>query len=403
MRKVSLAWKMIIGIATGILFALLFKEYVPYIEWMGTVFLRVLKMIMIPLVLSSLITGVSSISSAGSLGRIGLKTIGYYFLTSMLAIITGMLLINIFHPGTGANLSLTGAPVISDLNAFSVKDTLVSIVPENIFSSIAEGEMLPVIFTALFFGFFITRLQEKQRILLTDFFASIFELTMKVTLFIMKLAPLGIFGLVAKLVSQQHDVAELFQRLGIYMLLVIGALFIHAMITLPSILLLIGRINPLKHYGAMSTPLITAFSTASSNAALPLTMEAVKNRAGVSNKITSFTLPLGATINMDGTALFEVVAALFIAQVYGLDLSAGQQFQMALTALLASIGAAGIPMAGLVMMAIVLSVVGLPIEAVGLILAVDPILDMCRTTVNVLSDSCGAVVIAKSEGEILKV
>lgn len=387
----------------GILFALLLKDHVIWIDWMGTVFLKALKMIMIPLVLSSLITGVASISSAGSLGRIGLKTIGYYVMTSILAILTGMLLINIFHPGTGTSLNLTGAAVVSDLKGVSVKDTLVSVVPENIFASIAKGEMLSVIFSALLFGFFITRLQDKQRTLLTDFFSAVFELSMKVTLFLMKLAPFGIFGLVARLVSQQQDPAALFQRLGIYMLVVIGALTIHTLITLPSILWFVGKVNPLKHFSAMSAPLITAFSTASSNATLPLTMEAVEHRAGVSNKITSFTLPLGATINMDGTALFEVVAALFIAQVYGLDLSAGQQLQMAMTALLASIGAAGIPMAGLVMMAIVLTVVGLPVEAVGLILAVDPILDMCRTTVNVFSDTCGAVVIAKSEGEILKV
>lgn len=403
MKKVSLAWMMILGIIAGILFALLLKDYVIYIDWMGTLFLRALKMIMVPLVLSSLITGVASVNSAGSLGRIGLKTITYYMVTSMLAIVTGLLLINLFHPGVGADLNLSGTPAVSDLKGISIKDTFLSIVPENIFASIAKGEMLPIIFTALLFGFFITRLQDKQRILLTDFFNSVFELSMKVTLFLMKLAPLGIFGLVARLVSQQHNLTELFQRLGIYMLVVIGALTFHALITLPFILYLFGRTNPLKHYSAMSTPLLTAFSTASSNAALPLTMEAVEHKAGVSNKISSFTLPLGATINMDGTALFEIVAALFIAQVYGMDLSAGQQIQMALAALLASIGAAGIPMAGLVMMAIVLSVVGLPIEAVGLILAVDPILDMCRTTVNVLSDTCGAVIIAKSEGEILKV
>lgn len=187
------------------------------------------------------------------------------------------------------------------------------------------------------------------------------------------------------------------------MLSVILALLIHGTITLPAILKFFGKVNPLKYAKAMSTPLLTAFSTSSSNATLPLTMEAVEHNAGVSNKITSFTLPLGATVNMDGTALYECVAAIFIAQAYGIDLSVVQQVVIVITALLASIGAAGIPMAGLVMITIILSAVGLPLEGVGLILAVDRILDMMRTTINVWSDSCGAAVIAKSEGEKLKI
>jgi len=220
-------------------------------------------------------------------------------------------------------------------------------------------------------------------------------------------APLGILGIVTGVVADQAaDKAKLlnmFQHLGIYMLTVLGGLAIHFFVTLPLILKLIGKVNPFNHYKAMSLPLITAFSTSSSSATLPLTMEAVEHNSGVSNKITSFVLPLGATVNMDGTALYECVAAMFIAQAYGIELGFIQQMIVVVTALLASIGAAGIPMAGLVMMSVVLTAVGLPLEGVGLILAVDRILDMCRTMVNVFSDSCGAVTIAKSEGEILKV
>jgi len=226
---------------------------------------------------------------------------------------------------------------------------------------------------------------------------------MKITMFIIKFTPIGIFGIVVKVVADQDDLLNLISRMGLYMGTVLLALGIHAFITLPLIVKMIGKARPLKHFSNMSTPLLTAFSTSSSGATLPLTMTAVEENSGVSNKITSFTLPLGATINMDGTALYECVAALFIAQAYGVDLSVGQQVIVVITALLASIGAAGIPMAGLVMITVILTAVNLPLEGVGLILAVDRILDMFRTATNVWSDSCGAVVIAKSEGEVLNV
>jgi Na+/H+-dicarboxylate symporter len=218
---------------------------------------------------------------------------------------------------------------------------------------------------------------------------------------VIRFAPLGIFAIVARIVSEQSDLVELFSRLGLYMIVVISGLAIHSLILLPLIILLLGRVNPLKHYRAISTPLLTAFTTASSNATLPLSMEAVEHTCGVSNRITSFTLPLGATINMNGTALYECVAVMFIAQAYGIHLTVVQQIVVVFTALLAAIGSAGVPMAGLVMMTIVLSAVSLPLEGIGLILAVDRILDMFRTTVNVLGDTCGAVIVARSEGEAL--
>jgi proton glutamate symport protein len=237
-----------------------------------------------------------------------------------------------------------------------------------------------------------------------NFFNAIFEIMMKVTLFVIKFTPLGIFGIVAGIVAEHSEnLLTIFGRMGMYMITVIGALAIHGFLTLPLLVKILGRSNPIKHARGMSVPLLTAFSTSSSSATLPLTMEAVEFNSGVSNKTTSFVLPLGATINMDGTALYQCVAVLFIAQAYGIELSILQQLIVILTALLASIGAAGIPMAGLVIITVILSAVGLPLEGVGLILAVDRILDMFRTTVNVWSDSCGAVIIAKSEGEILKV
>lgn len=376
---------------------------VKAVSWMGDIFLRALKMLIIPLILSSLISGITNIGSGSSLGRLGLKTILYYVMTSLLAITTGQVLVNLIKPGAGADLNFSHKVEGLAENQRSLGDTLIEMVPENIFEAFNNNEMLSIIFFAILFGFFITRVSKVHRDSLTRAFNAIFEVMMKITMFVIRFTPLGIFGIVAKVVADQENLPELVSRMGLYMGTVILALAIHFFIILPLIVRYIGRARPFRHMRNMSTPLLTAFSTSSSGATLPLTINAVENNSGVSNKISSFTLPLGATINMDGTALYECVAAVFIAQAYGMELSLLQQGIIVVTALLASIGAAAIPMAGLVMITVILTAVGLPLEGVGLILAVDRILDMFRTCTNVWSDSCGAVVIAKSEGEELKV
>lgn len=407
MLKLKLHWQILIALILGILYGLFFPGAADYVTWMGTIFLRALKMIIVPLVFSSIVSGVTSIGSAQSLGRLGLKTVSYYVMTSLFAIMTGLVLVNIMKPGVGADLGFSES--VEGLSTISggLADIIFRIIPENVFQAFITADMLAIIFFSLLFGFFITRTQNNSRDQLTNFFNAFFEVMMKMTVFIIKFAPLGIFGIVAGVVAQQAGDREalfgIMHRMGLYMLTVILGLAFHTFVTLPLILKLIGRVSPKLHFKAMTTPLLTAFSTASSSATLPLTIEAVENEAGVSNKISSFVLPLGATINMDGTALYECVAAMFIAQAYGIELSFAQQMIVVITALLASIGAAGIPMAGLVMMSIVLTAVGLPLEGVGLILAVDRILDMCRTAVNVFSDTCGTVVIAKTEGESLKI
>jgi len=403
MKKFQLHWQILIGLLLGILFGMYYADYVMYISWMGDIFLRALKMVIVPLILSSIISGVANIGSAENLGRLGLKTMFYYIMTSTIAIVTGLLFVNIIQPGLGADLGFSQDVEGLDISRDSLGETMLKIIPTNIFGSFAEGKMLSIIFFSILFGFFITKVNPKPRKFLTNFFNATFEVMMKITMFVIKFTPFGVFGIVALQVSQSKNIVELAQRMGIYMLTVILALVVHAFITLPLLTRFIGRVNPVKHFRAVTTPLLTAFSTSSSSATLPLTMEAVEHKDGVSNKITSFTLPLGATINMDGTALYECVAAMFIAQAYGVDLSFLQQVIVVITALLASIGAAGIPMAGLVMITVILTAVGLPLEGVGLILAVDRILDMFRTSVNVWSDSCGAVIIARSEGEKLKV
>jgi proton glutamate symport protein len=403
LKTPALHWQILIALVLAVLFGIYLPGQIKYVSWMGTVFLRALQMIIMPLVFSSIISGVANIGNAGNLGRLGLKTLLYYLSTSTLAILTGLILVNLVRPGVGADLNLQQEAGLN-ITGHSFKDTLIHLIPDNIFSSMTQnGELLAVILFALIFGFFITRVAPRPKAQLTGFFNAVFDVMMKVTLFIIRFTPFGIFGLVAEKIAQQSDLVALVRSLGTYMLVVMAGLVVHGFITLPLIARFIGKVNPYKHFQAVKTALLTAFSTSSSNATLPLTLQAVEENDGVSNKISSFTLPLGATINMDGTALYECVAVMFIAQAYGIELSVGQQFIVVFTSLLASIGAAGVPMAGLVMITIILTAVGLPLEGVGLILAVDRILDMFRTATNVWSDSCGAVVIAKTEGESLKV
>ncbi len=367
---------------------------------MGDIFLRALKMVVIPLVFSSIITGVSSMGGGKNLGRLGLKTFTYYISTSFLAITTGLILVNITKPGVGVDLGFSESVEGLAGNNGSLKDILYRIVPDNIVEAMAKGELLPVIFFAILRGVFILQIERDHRNTLNLFFESFFEVMMKITLFIIKFTPLGIFGIVAAEVqSNSANLVNIAGSLAVYVATVMAALLIHALITLPLIVRFIGKAKPFAHLRNMSVPLLTAFSTSSSNATLPLTMEALENKSGVSGKIVSFTVPLGATVNMDGTALYECVAAMFIAQAYGIDLSFTHQMIIVLTALLASVGAAGIPMAGLVMMVVVLSAAGLPLEGIGLVLSVDRILDMLRTSVNVWSDACGALTIARSEKE----
>ncbi len=403
LSKMPLHWQIFIGLISGVILAVASRLFhfepvvTEQVALLGTVFLRALKMIIVPLIVSSIISGVTGLGDAENFGRLALKTFTYYIMTSIFAILTGLILVNLIKPGIGANFGFHQIPQHIDTSAATFKDTLLRIIPTNPFASMVKGDILPTIFFSLLFGFFITRAPQPYRQQLSDFFQGVFEVMMKLTHFIILFAPIGVFALIAKIIAQTG--LQAFIPLFKYMITVILGLVVHATITLPLIIYLLGGISPLKHFKAMSVALMTAFSTSSSSATLPLTIDAAENNAGVSNKISSFVLPLGATVNMDGTALYECVAAIFIAQVYGIHLSFLQQLVVVVTALLASIGAAGIPMAGLVMITIILKAVGLPLEGIGLILAVDRILDMLRTSVNVWSDSCGTVLIAKSEGE----
>ncbi len=377
-------------------------------DFAGTLFLNALKMLIVPLIAASIITGVAGAGDGGALGRLTGKTVAYYFATSLLAILVGLALVNLVTPGivdgrpARALLGLkdSGGEILrhaADRGPGDVVRLFLQLVPTNVVAAAAEGQMLGLIFFSILFGYFMSRLPDRPGQVLGDFWQGVFQVMMRITEWVMRFAPYGVFALVAKVVAATGFAA--IKPLGLFLLTVLGALAVHLLVVLPLLLLFLGRVNPWRHYRAMAPALLTAFSTSSSSATLPLTMECVERNAGVSNRTTSFVLPLGATVNMDGTALYECVAAMFIAQAYGVELGLVTQFTIVLIALLTSIGVAGIPAASLVAIVVILTAVGLPAEGVGLILAVDRILDMCRTAVNVFSDSCGAVVIARSEGE----
>ena len=360
----------------------------------GDLFLRLLKMITVPLIVTSLITGVAGLDNSRFGAMFG-RTLAYYGITSMLAITTGLIIVNIVRPGIGAELP-GGTEAVLAGGEQSLTGILLGLVdnmiPTNPIQSLASSSFLSIITFSIIFGVFIVRTGGETARVLRDFFQAAFEVMMRLTMAIISLAPYGVFCFMVYATASQG--LAIFATLAWYMLAVFLALVVHSCITLPLIVKFVAKRSPLEFARAMSPALMTAFSTASSNGTLPLTMTCVEDRAKVSNKVSSFVLPLGVTVNMDGTALYEAVAVLFIAQAYRGDMAIAEQIVVAVTALLASVGAAGIPHAGLVMMAIVLQAVNLPLEAQGIIIAVDRVLDMCRTSVNVWSDSCGCAIIA---------
>lgn len=413
--KLKLHWQILIALVLAVLLGLVVGRetgvlgvtFYSIFDFVGKLFLNALKMLIVPLIISSIVVGVAGVGGTHGLGRLGGKTIGYYAMTSLLAILVGLVAVNLIQPGvvqgdprevfgfTGDTAALQ--ETIGGKGGGDVVEVFLRMIPTNVVEAAAQSQMLGLIFFSLLYGFFLTRITEDYAEAQYNFFQGVFEIMMRITDLVMRFAPLGVFALVARTVMDTGLAA--FGPLALFVLTVVLALGVHFLVVLPLLLYVIGGVSPLRHYQAMGAALLTAFSTASSSATLPVTMECVEKNAGVSNKVTSFVLPLGATVNMDGTALYECVAALFIAQAYGIELSMGTQFLVVLLALLTSIGVAGIPAASLVAIAIILGAVGLPLEGIGLILAVDRILDMLRTAVNVFSDSCGAVIIARSEGE----
>jgi proton glutamate symport protein len=427
MPRLELHWQILIAIilaalvggivfnqfeATGVEPTLFGVRYLAIFDYIGTIFLNALKMIIVPLITSSIIVGVAGIGSGGNLGALGGKTLLFYATTTLAAIIVGLLLINAIGPGyvdgePARDLLALDTPVeeiaakVEGRGVSDVAEVFLRMVPENIFKAAVEGQMLGLIFFAILFGYFMTHLEDEYASPLYRFWDSVFHVMMRMTEWIMKFAPIGVFGLVAGVIAETGYKAA--GPLATFAVVVILALAVHAFVTLPLLLRFIGQVRPYGTLKACAQPMLTAFSTASSSATLPVTMDAVEDNVGVSNKVSSFVLPLGATVNMNGTALYECAAAMFIAQAYGLELTFGVQFSIVVIALLTSVGVAGVPSASLVAIAIILAAVGLPIEAIGVLMVFDRLLDMARTSVNVWGDCSCATIVARLSGEETKV
>ena len=442
MKKIKPHWQILGALVLATLAALILRSidaqaeggfivgFVGTCKFVGTIFMNLLKMLIVPLIVSSVVAGIAGLGGMSGFGRLLGKTAGFYALTSLCAIVVGLVLVNVIAPGLGAdgqpNMEIREAfetegqqaseAALAKVNSAQARSTEIGtgtgglfamladfalrMIPVNVVEAAANnGQMLGLIFFSVLFAIAIARLPSSQGQSLREFFQAFNDVMILLTRWIMALAPLGVFGLLVPVVYQSGG--QIFLVLGKYFFTVLAALLIHFAVIMPLILRYVGKVSPLAHFKAMRTALLTAFSTASSSATLPVTMRCIQDNAGVSKKTASFTLPLGATVNMDGTALYECVAVIFVAQVVGFQMDLAQQFVVVLAALLTSVGVAGIPSASLVAIFIILKNSGVPgaEAAIVALLAVDRLLDMSRTAVNVLGDSCAAVVVAKSEGE----
>ena len=425
MKKIAFHWQILIGMVIGIVWGLIavkigWVEFTTfYIKPWGTIFINLLKLIAVPLVMVSLISGITNLKDVSKLSRMGLRTIVLYIVTTVIAITIGLIIVNITNPGKifpeekvmefkqkyADNVKQKEAAAL-DVKQDSPLQFVVDLVPSNIFGAMSDNtQMLKVIFFALLFGISMIMLPESKSAPVKTFIDSANDIVLKMIDIIMKMAPFGVFALLASLIvdiagDNLKDTVSLFAALGMYSFTVVLGLLIMIFVVYPIIIRFFTKINYRTFFKALTPVQLLAFSTSSSAATLPLTMETAEKKLGISNETASFVLPLGATINMDGTSLYQAVAAVFLAQVYGMDLSLGQQLTIILTATLASIGSAAVPGAGMVMLVIVLTAVGIPTEGIALIFAVDRPLDMLRTSVNVTGDSTIASIIASTENQI---
>lgn len=428
MTKLALHWKILIGMALGALLGVLasvmgFTDFVAdWIKPFGTIFINMLKLMAVPLILITLVKGIASLSDVTKLSRIGGRTLVLYLTTTVFAVSMGLVLVNVFQPGKQFSqekreeFKAKFAENVSAKEgvAGAVKDSsplqpLVDIVPDNIFGALSNnGRMLQVIFFAVLFGIALIMIDPKVAQPVKDLFDGLNDTMIKLVELIMLAAPIGVFALLASLVAEfagndPGAALQLFGVLGYYSLVVLLGLFLVAFVIYPILISRFSNLTFREFLKGMGPAQLLAFSTSSSAATLPVTMDCVEKNLGVKNEIASFVLPLGATVNMDGTSLWQAVSAVFIAQAFGIDLSLGAQLGIVATATLASIGTAAVPSAGTVMLVIVLQQAGIPVEGLALILAVDRPLDMCRTVVNVTGDAMVCTLIAKSEGKLLKV
>lgn len=385
MRKIPFHFQILIGMIVGLAFGFLLPEYVRYVSPVGKIFIQLLKLVVIPLIFVSIVDGISRVGSTKRLSELGGKTVAYYAGTNAIAVVVALVLVNLIKPGLGVDVFGSESPV-KDVAVTSLFD----FIPTNIVGAFVEGRSLQIIFLAIFFGVALVKLEDKTANLRT-WFGEVSELLLKLTQYIIALAPLGVLALMAGLVQALDW--NTFIGIGKFAFTIMAALLIHGVIVIPVIFKLFSGRSLWSYFKSLEPALLTAFSTSSSSATLPLTLECVEENAKVKKEVAGFVLPVGATVNMDGTAIYEATACLFVAQAVGVDLSLMQQLTVFFTASLAAMGAAAIPSAGLITLTLVLNAVGLPLEGIGLLLAIDRPLDMSRTVVNVWGDAVGCAVV----------
>ncbi len=405
--KISLSTKIFIGLILGLITGIIFN-FIPegfirdellingVFYLVGQAFLKAIMMLVVPLVFISLVNGAASMGDIKKLGRIGVKTVLFYLATTAIAISIALSLSTVFKPGVGLNLSSSNLSEVTIKEATPLVEVILDMIPNNPIASMANGNMLQIIVFAMLIGVGLSTLGEKTK-MITNLFQQLNDLIMKIVDFVMIIAPIGVFGLIARTFATQGFDAMI--PLIKYMSLVLICLLIHATIVYGGLLKLFTRLSPIKFFKKFFPAISVAFSTSSSSATLPVSMEIAEENLGISKDVASFTLPLGATINMDGTAIMQGVATVFIAQIYGVDLTLSSFLTVILTATLASIGTAGVPGVGMIMLSMVLQSVGLPVEGIALIMGIDRILDMARTSVNITGDAVCTMIVAKAEGE----
>lgn len=413
--KLALHWQMgialILGTTLGFIFCDSYSAWGNVINGIGDIFLHAINMIVIPLVFLSTVLGISTMTDSKSMGRIAVKTFLYFIVTAVLAAVVGVIVTDVLRPGYGTHKAEVDAEeimkTVESTESSTLMDKIVDIVPSNIFEAFSSGNILPIIFFSLLFGYFITKIHAKRQATINNIFESFNDAIMALTNFIIRFAPLGIFAIVMVLVGKQASdlgaLKECFRNFAFFVIVVWISLIVMGGIVLPIMVGLMAKVSPIKHLKQIYSALMVAFSTSSSYSALPLIISDAKEKMGVSNNIASFTVPLGITFNKIGTIVYECVAVIFVAQAVGMDLTAAQQVSLIGASIVTVLGAPSVPMAGVITLAVLLAAMGLPTDYIGMFMAIDILCDMPKTLLNAYSVSCSAIIVARSEGENLKI
>lgn len=413
--KLALHWQMgialILGATLGFIFCDSYNAWGNVINGIGDIFLHAINMIVIPLVFLSTVLGISTMTDSKSMGRIAVKTFLYFIVTAVLAAVVGVIVTDVLRPGYGTHKTEVDAgeimKTVESAESSTLMDKIVDIVPSNIFEAFSSGNILPIIFFSLLLGYFITKIHANRQATINNVFESFNDAIMALTNFIIRFAPIGIFAIVMVLVGKQASdigaLKECFRNFAFFVIVVWISLIVMGGIVLPIMVGLMAKVSPIKHLKQIYSALMVAFSTSSSYSALPLIISDAKEKMGVSNNIASFTVPLGITFNKIGTIVYECVAVIFVAQAVGIDLTATQQVSLIGASIVTVLGAPSVPMAGVITLAVLLAAMGLPTDYIGMFMAIDILCDMPKTLLNAYSVSCSAIIVARSEGEMLKI